>query len=90
MNQVFQARHAAVSCLKGLPILAVYRAETDVHQLCIVSHKLRLAGAAEYLLKMHGLAFIGDINHDIRIVFRHTFTDGSQIRGAVEGGAVGF
>ena len=52
-------------------------------------HDTGLLGGTEHLLKVQALALIGDVEHPIRLKVPHTLDHGSQVRGGVDGRAIG-
>ena len=89
-NQRLQPHDAAGPGFEGLAVLAVHGAEADVLQLRFRRHDAGLPGGPEYLLKMQGLALVREIEHLAGTEVLHPLNQGGQIRGSVDGGAVGF
>ena len=87
-DQCLKAHHAAFPCLEGLSVFSVHGAESQKAELCIIFYQFCLAGAAEYLSKMHLLAFVHHIDDLIRMEQLHTFDDGSKVCGSIEGSSV--
>ena len=52
-------------------------------------HDARLPGGPEHLLKVQVLPLVGDVEHLVRVPVLHPLDQGGQVRGGIDGGAVG-
>ncbi len=88
LNQRLQAHDAAVSCLEGLSVLAVDRAESDVTQLCSLIAEGAFPCRAEHLHEVKCLPLVGDVDDLIRVEAVPAVQNRGQIRCGIQRRAV--
>ena len=88
-DELLQTHDAALTGLEGLAVLAVHGAEAQMLQLSGFGDNAAFAGGPEDLLEVQGLALVGDVEDLVGGEILHTLDHGGQVRGGVDGGAVG-
>ena len=88
-DQGLQTHNTALAGLKGLAVLAVHGAETDVDKLCVRADKAGFSCRAENLCEVQLLALVSDVDDLVGMIVLHAFLDGREVCCRIEGGAVG-